>query len=104
MNMYAIRMGDWVEVRLSSRAPRVVKSTAEIKAKKWRRNIETNRFRLERVDHKLESTIFEGGSVLGCVGLRLFYTHTGLVPTKDKAIKILPKLKDTMKLLLENQL
>ena len=102
MNMYAIRMGEWVEIRLSPRAPRSVKSIAEVKAKKWKRNIETNRFRLERVDHKLESTIFEGGSVLGCVGLRLFYLNTGLVPTKEKVLKIPPKFKDNIKTLLEN--
>ena len=88
MNLYAIRIGDWIEIRSSSKPPLKVRSIAKLEGRIKERNPETGRMRLVKGEKKLECVRFNGGSVLGVMKFNQFVVATRSYFKGDEAFCI----------------
>ena len=65
--LYAIALGNWVEIRASDTPPKRVRSRAKVNVKQKVYNPDTGRYKVTPLVKVLESYTFVGGSVLGCL-------------------------------------
>lgn len=91
-DLYAIRMGPWVEIRVNNSPPKIKRTIATVPSKVRERNPLTNRLRTVKGTTKLEMIVFEGGSILGSLHWRDFIPKTGYNPRKDEAYLIHPNV------------
>lgn len=98
--IYAIGMGEWVEIRSSSKIPKKVGSKVKLKIKSTKKiydeildkYVAPPNFRI------FEVYVFNGGSVLGCIKLNKFFQMTKIIMRKDTIIEVpqnlIPQIKE----------
>ena len=87
--LYAVRIGNWVEIRESESPPRKVRQVLRVKSKKKKRyyDEDTDTYRYKTIT-SLEATIYIGGRVLGVISSIQFYKDTKTVILRDSCEKV----------------
>lgn len=91
-------MGDWVEIREAVSAPKKATSKAKIKVKNHKvYNYIKDIYEMSGTSKVIETQIFVGGTVLGCLKLNDFFKMTKMIPNKGELMEIPKNFVDKLK-------
>ena len=85
---YAIRIGNWVEIRQAHEPPNELKSEVEIKTKERVYDYWSDRYKTKTICKTLKQSTFKGGKVIKQLKSRSFATKAGFTIKNDHMVEL----------------
>ena len=85
---YAVRIGNWVEIRQSTEPPKELKSEVEIKTKERVYDYWSDRYRTKTICKTLKQSTFKGGKVIKQIKNRSFASKAGFTVKNDHMVEL----------------
>jgi len=87
---FAVRVGNWVDIREALKPPKEITSETIIKIKHRYYDYWNNRYYIRTEPKQLKQTIYKGGKTLATIKTRNFATKTQFTVGKGKMVELIP--------------